>query len=413
MADLFFSYAETIISPGQDMGLAGYGVRARHGFANSGIHDHLLAQALCLASKDSKFLLLALDLCLIDPEDADWLRDQLAQKTGLGKEDILLCLSHTHAGPVLQKKGLADKELALVQEYLAWLAVQLGTISAQAVAIDQQEGYKARLSTATFSARLAYNRRLEKEDGSLEMLFTSWLGEKKDPTGPVDSDIPILLLERVATASQDPYLAAPGLERLVLFNVPIHPVVMGPENRYVSADYPGAARRCIEKTLGPGTKAIFLLGASGNINPLIACQNNFAALDIIGGAVGRGVCAALAWRQPLEFSRLAQVSSALPAGSGPDLVRLQAVQLGQVALAAVGRENFFQLGQQVRQGSPFLQTLFISNTNGGSGYIPTSRDRQLDLGYEVASARERGFHPDLKDQLARALLAHLDSLAGS
>ncbi len=411
MADLNFAYSDTIISPGRELGLAGYGFRARHGFNNSGIHDDLLAQALCLKTADCSFLLLALDLCLISQADANWLKDQIAQKTGLAQENILLCLSHTHAGPVLQKDQLAAREQELVQAYLADLAGRLVTISSQVLAADSQLSFKAKLSSATFSARLGYNRRLQKADGSLEMLFTSWLAGDQLPKGPLDSDIPILLLERLPAGCRDSHLAAAGVDRLVLFNVPIHPVVMGPANRYVSADYPGVARRVIEKTLGAGTKAIFLLGACGNINPLIACQNNFAALDVIGGAIGYGVCAALAWQQELELTKLACKASQVPAGNSSETVQVQTVRLGQAALAAAGRENFFELGQKVRQNSPFLQTLFISNSNGGSGYIPTGKDRQAGLGYEVASAQAEGFTADLHERLLQALGQDLDLLA--
>jgi hypothetical protein len=51
----------------------------------------------------------------------------------------------------------------------------------------------------------------------------------------------------------------------VLFRYSCHPVTMGPRSAVVSSDFPGVARRVVERSVGG--LALFLQGGAGNINP--------------------------------------------------------------------------------------------------------------------------------------------------
>ena len=410
MSELRFGYCDIIITPPETMGLAGYEYRFEHGFGNNGVMDDLYARALSLKSGGEHLILITVDLCLIDEKTGDRIRERVSQKTGVPVENIMLCLSHTHSGPVTINRESYDAEIQhRIRAYIENLTAKIVSISSQAASIH----LKGRLYASTYTAYMGYNRRLTLGDGTVKMLFDLWQSPGYTPNGTVDPHIPILMIERVDDGQTDPYLCQPGINRIVVFNVPAHPVVMGQQNRYVSADYPGAAIRCIENTLGDGTKAMFLLGPCGNVNILLACQNNPRSVDIVGNAIGYGICAALSMRKEIEFDGLKAVSGniELEEGAAAGRVVTQVFKIGKAAIAAVSCECFTELGIRIKNESPFEQTLVASNSNGGYGYIPTREALQMGQSYEVNSAKRMGFDEDLLDKMVSKVRAQIRDIS--
>ena len=416
MSELCFGYCDIVITPPESMGLEGYASRIDHGFGNNGVMDDIYARALSLKSNGVHLIVLTVDLCEITEETGDMIRERVAQKTGVPAGNIMLSISHTHSGPVTISawgQGKYDAEIkSKIAAYIENLTDKIVSISSQASSIS----LKGKIYAATFTGCVGYNRRytMKDEDGndSVKMLFSCWLNPAADTNGAIDPHIPVLMIERVDENTYDPYLSAAGTDRIVLFNVPAHPVVMGPHNRYVSADYPGAARRCIESVLGDGTKAMFLLGACGNVNALMACQNNPKAVEVVGNTVGYGVCAALSMRKEIAFDGLKAISKNIKTREGAIAQRAvtQVFKIGKAAIAAVSCECFTELGIKIRNESPFDQTLVATNSNGGLGYIPTGEALKAGNGYEVDIAKEMGFDESFLDRMAETVVKNLKEL---
>lgn len=73
------------------------------------------------------------------------------------------------------------------------------------------------------------------------------------------------------------------------------------------------------------------------------------------------------------------VTAAVSHEAAPDVeVRLQAIRLGDVALAGVNGE-VNSIGQRLKAASPYENTIFITHTFGTVGYIPD------DAGYAKAN----------------------------
>ena len=361
-------------------------------------------------------LLIRADLVGVDEITADMIRDRVSDMTGVSADNIMLCFSHTHSGPMIFKRYTlepAEPKIAeRIDAYIESLAEKIVTISLQACSIK----LKGKIYASTFVGRVGYNRRYftkdENGNDGIKMLFSNWqsLGDK--PNGLVDNNIPILLIEKVDESPCDSYLGSIDTDRIVLFNVPAHAVVMGPLNRYVSVDYPGAARKCIEEILGNGTKAMFLLGASGNINCLLALYSDFKSMEIIGNLVGYGVCAALSSRQEVEFDGLRSITEDIPLKESPagKRVRTQVFKIGNAAIAAVSGENFTELGMRIKESSKFDQTLVATLANGGGGYIPT-RDAMLNWGgYEVDIANMLGYDENLHDNIVEMIIKNMNRI---
>jgi hypothetical protein len=86
-------------------------------------------------------------------------------------------------------------------------------------------------------------------------------------------------------------------------------------------------------------------------------------------------------------------------------LRVQVLRIGDIALAALNVEAFFQTGLQIRSESPFAETFVLGFSNGIVSYLPLSEDHppggwSVDASYAVpdlipqASALPVILHPD-------------------
>jgi hypothetical protein len=115
-------------------------------------------------------------------------------------------------------------------------------------------------------------------DGKVKMF---WRNAEKEPTHPVDPTVSVL---RINDAS--------GTPRAVLVNYSCHPTTLGPDSLQLSAEYVGVMRNHIEKEL-PGITALFVFGASGDVNPYFDKQpvneNAFEKVQWAGETLGTEV----------------------------------------------------------------------------------------------------------------------------
>lgn len=317
METLRFGYSDAVIDPGTGITLAGYRHRFLQGIGNSGVLDHLHAKALSLRLGKTELLIVTLDLCMVSLELCDSLREAVSRKLSIPKEHIMLSIVHTHSAPTTcipeyargdfygdkTKDNYARMEKE-IEQYLESLKECILAICSEA----HYRTHQGKISTTTLKMNLGYNRRYPITDANgnqtVKMHFNLWGNYGEEKNHDIDENIPILMIERTAEDSKDDYLEPYGAKKIVLFSVPYHPVVLGENSRVVSADYPGAACACIEEAIGYRTKAMFLLGACGDINALMACQENPDAVKIVGRAIGYGVTAALSNRKEVEVCRL-------------------------------------------------------------------------------------------------------------
>jgi hypothetical protein len=212
--------------------------------------------------------------------------------------------------------------------------------------------------------------------------------------------------------------------------------VLGPENREVSADWPGVLRREVERATG--APCLFLQGATANVNPLGAPSSGAAgdeALERVGCAVAEAVRAARArGLAPCAGTPLRAVREEVPLpvalrrdASGrrepwhvtaarrlrmpPAVVRpfvayaypwrprvrevghetavfpmeIQVLRAGDLAVVGFAAEVFAEIGAVVKSGSPVPWTLFAAYANGCTGYVTTAAAR-AEGGYEVDEA---------------------------
>lgn len=92
-------------------------------------------------------------------------------------------------------------------------------------------------------------------------------------------------------------------------------------------------------------------------------------------------------------------------------VVVQAIRLGDIAIATTPNETYALTGWKLKLQSPLEQTIVIELANGGDGYIPPPEQHVLG-GYNTWPARSAGLEVTAEPKIAAAALGLLEQLAG-
>ncbi len=209
-----------------------------------GVHDPLYAKVLVLNSATSTVAIVSWDLCIYG---SPWLHRQM---DSIGVDHLLILNTHTHAGP-----NLRDETFPSAEE--PWRKTIEGRV------VDAIQEAQKKLTPAFFavgegSIQLGYNRLVRQPGG---YAITHFDNPDRVPYGPVDPNVGVIRITDEL-----------GEIRCVLVCYALHPVVLGPKNRMISADFPGVLSRIVTEKLGENTQCMFIQGGAGDINPLILAR---------------------------------------------------------------------------------------------------------------------------------------------
>jgi hypothetical protein len=158
----------------------------------------------------------------------------------------------------------------------------------------------------------------------------------------------------------------------------------------VSPDYPGELCDEVERRHG-GSIAMFLNGASGNLNPPVvtggageARRHGLRLADAVDDCLREPETMA----QPVEV-RLHRRTLRLPArklDGAPSRRRLRAplaaLGMGDLALVFLPGEPFVEIGLEIRKRSRFGHTMVVGLSDESVGYLPMEQDYE-EGGYEL------------------------------
>jgi hypothetical protein len=356
---VFAGLARTEITPpigGKMWGYEGRGV-------STGIHDPLFATVLVLSSAETKVAIVSWDVCEFQ---SPWLQKQVAD---LGIPHLLLCSTHTHAGPDLHQTDFPSSE----KPCLRTAEERILTAIRQA----QSNLFPAFISAGEGQIQLGYNRIQRGPDG----LGITWFeNPERIPFGPVDPTVGVIRI-----SGED------GKLRAVLAHYACHAVVLGPANRLISADYPGAMVKMVEQRLGPNAYCIFLQGAAGDINPLFLARGpdtnqNFAVVDTMGKYLAEEVLKTLDGmdRSPGKSEKLqvATGSIAVPNRWEPEKKpRFGVASLlinGEIGMVSIPGEPFNEFQRSLRARAELSHVFLLSYTDNSvqdwpNYYLPDIR----------------------------------------
>jgi hypothetical protein len=257
----------------------------------TGVHRPFTLTALALRAGDGPpVVLMAADATWWRRvDDHAMVRDGVLEALGLGEEQLLLSLSHTHAGAVL---CAMDSDLAggeLIPGYLETFRDAAIEAGREALAgLDD-----AVVDWSSGQCDIAANRELDLA-GRAVVGFNPLVGA--DDT---------VLVGRVSRPD--------GTTVATVVNYACHPTTLAWQNHHLSPDYVGALRETVET--GAGGMCLFLQGASGDLAPREQYTGDALVADRHGAAIGHAALAALSSMSPpatrLELSGVVESGAPL------------------------------------------------------------------------------------------------------
>ena len=357
--ELTAGVARVEVTPPVGSPMGGYGERQG---PSTGVHDPLYATVLVLKSPGMTVAIISCDLRSFPSERII----TLARERKLA-DHILIAVTHNHSGPLTWE----DKSWPRTER--SWFADTEDKIL-QALETATKQMFPARIAAGFGEIYLGHNRRQVSADSKVTML---WRNAEKKPTGPIDPTVGVIRVDD-----------ATGKPRALIVNYACHAVVLGPDNRLISADYPGYLARRIERELG-GALCLFTQGGAGDINPYLdkqpVAQNGFGEAEKMGNALAEAALDVARKLKPQanDNARLlaaAEVLSFRDRWEAQKIIRAGLTTLlinDQIAITTLPGEPFVDLQIALRDKSEIPYTFLLGYTYsaGGEwiGYVPTIR----------------------------------------
>jgi neutral ceramidase len=389
-------------------------------------HDALHARALVFSDGMTTLAIAVVDNLGVAAEACDDAKEIAARQCGIAHENIMIASTHTHSAPSSNATEGEPAVVAYRRVIVEGMAESI--VRAHAALQPASIGYGSHPLDEEVRNRRWYlkpGKMTPNPWGMMDKVKTN-AGQSEEvldrPAGPIDPDVMVLSVHD-----------ARKRKPIALFaNYALHYVGGLPEG-CVSADYFGEFCRLVPTRLRAGDDFLAMLsnGASGDINNLPRLfqrppREPGEQLRIVAGKAADA--AWFAWKKiddyqttvpiamierpitlALRRPTAAQVASSkatlaitdkdelasLPKKAesyarktmsmlhgGQLTVPLQAIRLGETALCAVPFETFAEIGLELKQRSPFANTIVVGIANGYNGYLPTPEQHSLG-GYET------------------------------
>lgn len=428
-------------------------VRVNGGFTQriaTEVKDPLHARGIVLDDGSTRIALTVVDSCLMPRDLLDRAKKRASETTGIPPERMLISATHTHTAPAVMGVHGTDAE----PEYAAFLERKI----AECITSAAERLVPARIGWATGRCNeFVFCRRWIMKPGTAwsepftgcaentaQMNPGNGNTNKVRPTGPVDPDVTVVSVQ-----------TREGRPLALLANYSTHYA----GSSQVSADYFGEFARLMTEKLGmedqePAFVALMSNGTSGDANCIdfskpervkfthedVARSVAAAAYDAYGRIEHFGrvpvamlerrlklsvrmpgpeeVTRARAWLEeqgatdrPVKtraenYARETVLLSGMPPTRE---LELQAIRIGDLALAAIPCEVYGRTGLAIKKESPFGTTVNISMANGAEGYIPPPEEFPRG-GYTTWRARSSCLEENAEPKIRAALLEMLRSL---
>ena len=417
------------------------------------VKSPLHARAVVLESGETRVAVVIVDSCMLSRDFLDATKALVEARHGVAADRILVAATHTHSAPAAMGCLGTDADPA----YVPFLRERIVAVVGEAVAaLEPAEVGFARADAAGYTALRQWIRRPDRvvEDPFGNRTVRANMHAAANPddvtseAGPEDPDLCLLSLR-----------APDGRPIAVLGNFSMH--YFGDSD--LSADYFGLFCAGLEGRMAPeGTPAhgrfVALLshGCSGDIwrvdyavpkerrpDPTIeayaaglvdiavrACEGIGHRSDVDVAMAERRLDLAyrvpdrqrLEWaerivsatgdRSPATQEEVYAREQVLLSRLGRTEVVVQAVRVGDVAIATSPGETYAVTGLKIKTASPLDRTFVIELANGGDGYVPPPEQHAFG-GYNTWPARSAGLEIAAEPRITETAIELLERVAGA
>lgn len=415
----------------------------------TGVHDPLHARALVLADKTTRIAIVIVDACMIEEEVFDRAKQIVHKQTAFPLDRMLMAATHTHAAPRLIHIGTQPID----DQYHRDVSQKI----AQAILEAEKHLVPAQLAHGSFQLEgLIACRRFLCEPGTVAPNPFGETGERIksvagkstgviEPAGPVDPEFSVISVQ-----DRD------GHQIAALGNFSVH-YCGGYRRGMVSADYFGQFSEQIEAQLSAkGLRPAIGLMSNGTSGNTGAFQNQgrkfqpFEGMEYYGRmmaeksaklisqlehkselkitmrqtdltlGVRKPTDERVAWardilanpdrKTPHRWSRIyAEEATHLSKYPKEVTFKIQAIKVGDLAIASAPCEVFAETGLALKEQSPHEKTIHIELANGYAGYLPPKEQHELG-GYETWPARSSFLEVDAERKILKTQLQLLEDL---
>ena len=238
-----FSIIKEKITP--DFPVYQQGFSARERKKSIGVNDDIFI-TIALIQANKTVVIIAMDLLYGNRRVADEIKNAIKDKYGLEKDEIIINYSHTHS--VIGIKGNDDENPDNIIFYNTVKAKIIDAIHKAFGNLTDGDAYICK-----GKSKFGVSRRFPSPKGAL---WRPYFDENA-----IDMD---LFLIKLVDKDDNTH----GL----IYNYACHPTTLGPDNYWISADYPGMVRKHLEEN-NKGLIPMFLQGCGADIKPYITADN--------------------------------------------------------------------------------------------------------------------------------------------
>ena len=420
--------------------------------SSSKVNDPLFARSLALSDGTTTIGLSIVDSCMIPRDLCDQVKKQVEKRTGISKSHLLFAATHTHSAPSVMEYCLGTRKDNVYAEYLVPRLVE-GLV----LAVQKMEPARVGWAVTDAPEHTHCRRWLRKpgvydEDPFGETTVRAMMhpgyqnADYLGPAGPVDTSLSLLSIQ-----------SATGKPLCVLANYSMH--YFGGTSGF-SADYFGDFARNLEEKVRAVDDtdrdhpfvAIMSQGTSGDLHWMdygrpqrveYSRQHYAAELSAIAWRTLEGIehrsgvelamaeahldlqrrlpsSDRLQWAQSVNETRgarrprsrpevYAEQATWIAAHPRAELV-LQAIRIGDMAIAAIPNEVYSITGLKLKAQSPLQPLVNLELANGAEGYIPPEEQHFLG-GYTTWPARTAGLETGAEARIVDTLLDLLEQIS--
>lgn len=432
-------YARVDVTPDFSVPLNGYGnIETR---MSTGFLDRVYATCIAITDeRDETVLLYTYDMASADPKFLITLRTSVSQKTGVPQENIMLTASHSHSAP-----AVGSSKVAVQSKYDRQLAQWMTAIGIEAM--EDRKQAQMQIGSIQIEGQ-SFVRHYQLSDGS-SVGYASMVNNNAVAHQGI-GDYTMQLVRFTREEDKDVLLA----------NWQCHPHRTGGSSKYdISADIVGVLRDTLEEKLD--CDFAYIQGAAGNMNPTSLLPSETVAESYIeqGRQIAQFVIDAgeavytqvqtgnvevlrkdlevkvdhsedyllpyalevqAVWTATNDRAKAEElgkpngIRSPYHAGRivannklGPtDIMELNAISIGDVAIVTAGYEMFSANGMYIKENSPYKMTIIMGYGNDNNTYIPSIDSFE----YEAYENDQTRYEAGTGEMLAQTLVQMLNDL---
>ncbi len=357
------------------------------------VHDPLFIRVLLLEAGAS-FALVSVEMTSLRDYAVEEMRNTVAELTGLTKQQIWICVTHTFSAPHTRSQNALARGGAELRVKNQGLSNAINRALTEALAQAKDTLQPVTVGYGIGSCQVNVSRDVETPQGW-------WPGQNKQ--GFSDHTLPVIRFDSIEAKKP---LA-------ILYNYDVQSSIIDGSKLAdgtcpITGDLAGAASRFVENAYGPDTTAIFLLGAAGDQSPREQAKRSvltesgdfettdlgeqgFSLCQVLGNELGSQVVEISRQLQTRESDAAIQFVSASCLCPGQKIMeprpshpvteydfepqdnresKAELVLLGDIALIGVKPELSSYTAHVLRAQSSHPLTMVGTMVNGGDKYMP-------------------------------------------